>query len=315
MSGPGTASAGTDGTESDSATASTADDPTVTYETLGEGDLRGLLTFTLYPADALTSEDIVGMAGAWRDASLGFDEVDDFFGVYGLDTPFPLPPVDDDTIEHNELLADFDWGAPQDWLLAGNAMKLRLADAEALACLVYRGGEPELELPPASGNFVPNYPMYASTLSTLQPQGCAPDPTTWRPDTYYDLVLYGGELFESNALVGQVHTPPAFELTAPDFAAFQEPVDIQADLELTWTGGLDSGGRLVIRAWDMFGRMMTARAADDGAFTIPASDLQVLEPGPMTITVARERLEDIPFTDGVVKVVTRYEHWGYFDLY
>lgn len=283
------------------------------YDTLGEGDLRGILTFTLYPADAQTGQDILGMAGAWRHADDGVDGLDDFFALYALETNFPGPPTEVDTLEHNDIPAGFQWGAPGDWLLAGNGMKLVRDETEALACLLYLGDPPTLELP--DGTQVSNYPVYASTYSELQPAGCAPDPSTWLPDASYDIVLYGGDVFDTNALVDQVHTPPAFDVTAPDIAEFQLPVDRASDLEITWTGQGNPDNRIVIRVWDVFGRMFTIHAADDGSYTIPADDLGRLDVGPATLTVARENVEDVPFTDGTVRVVSRYEHWGYLDLY
>ncbi len=325
-----------DGTESDPSTAdptseTTPTDPTETvgetevdtetqggsagYDTLGEGPLRGLLSFTLYAADAATGEDILGMAGAWRNEGDELDGVEDFFGVYGLDVQFPAPPSDEDTLEHNAIPAAFEWGGPTQWVLAGTAMKLRLPDAEALACLLYFGGTAEVEFPPSSGTLVPNYPLYAATPSNNQPEGCAPDPSTWQEDTEYDIVLYGGDAFDTNSLVGQVHTPPSFELTAPDIDTFQLQVPADEDLELSWSGEGNDGNRMVVRVFDMFGRMFTVHAADDGSFTIPADDLSMLTAGPATLTVARENLEMVPFTDGTVQVLTRYEQWAYIDLY
>lgn len=307
------------GTATDAGTESSSDTQGSGYDTLGEGDVRGILTFTLYPADAITNEDIVGMAGAYRDIADNpdhdFSTIDDFFALWGLSTAFPPPPAEEDGLQHDGLLPDFDWGAPTDWLLAGNAMKLRLPDSAAHACLLYRGGSPQVAFPPGSDMMVPNYPIYASSYSSLQPEGCSPEAATWLPDTEYDLVLYGGELFEDNSLTGQVHTPPVFEITAPNFDEYQRPVDSMVDLEIAWSGEGNPDNRIVIRVWDMFGRTFSIHADDDGSYVIPAADLQMLELGPITVTVARENIENVPFTDGVVKVTTRYEVWGYFDLY
>ena len=79
---------------------------------------------------------------------------------------------------------------------------------------------------------VPNYPIYAATTSMNQPEGCAPDASTWEPETEYDIVLYGGELFETNSLVGQVHTPASLEVMAPDITTFGLQVPIDEDLEI-----------------------------------------------------------------------------------
>jgi hypothetical protein len=311
----GPAGSGPDG--SGSASESAGDVTDSGEDTLGEGDLRGILTFTFYPQDAVTDQDIVGMAGAWPGDEQILDTVDDFFGVWGLETFFPPPPVDLDALQHDGFAVGFDWGSPTDWLLAGTAMKLALADdsGAAQACLLYLGGSPEVEFPPNSGTMAPNYPIYASTDSSLQPAGCMPEAMNWQPDADYDLVLYGGELFETNVLPARVHTPPAFEVSAPAFGEFQTPLDQSADLEVRWDGEGNPDDRIVIRVWDMFGRMFTVHATDDGSYTIAADALGQLDVGPATITVARERIEPVPFTDGVIKVVTRYERWGYFDLY
>jgi hypothetical protein len=292
-------------------------DPTLTEgsDTYGDGPLRGTLAFVYFAADALNDEPMVGMAGAWRDESLGFEDVHDFFAVYGLGMNLPTPPADADTLEHNDIPAAFEWGAPGDWLLAGTAMKLRLPDAAAHACLLYRGGTPEVELPPGSGMLYPNYPVYAATDSSNQPEECRPDPSAWIPDTDYDIVLYGGDLFADNSLQAQVHTPSALEVTAPDVAQFQLPVDTTRNLEVSWTGDGLAGNRIIIRVFDTFGRMFTIHAADDGNYTIPADALAMLSAGPGTVVVARENVDEVPFTDGVVSVVTRWEQWAYVDLF
>ena len=73
--------------------------------------------------------------------------------------------------------------------------------------------------------------------------------------------------------------------------------------------------RLVIRVFDMFGRMFTVHAADDGSYTIPANDLLALSAGPATLIVSREHLEEVAFTDGVVRVLSSYSQWGYIELF
>lgn len=285
------------------------------YDTLGEGDLRGTLSFTFYAADAANPDPLLGMAGAWRSADDDLEGVDDFFGVFGLGTQWPTPPAESDTLEHNDVPGTFEWGGPTQWLLAGNGMKLRNGDSEASACLLYYGGEAEIEFPPGSGAMVPNYPIYAATESPNQPAGCAPDPQTWEPETDYDIVLYGGELFETNSLVGQVRTPGSLEVTSPDVTTFGVQVPVDQDLEIAWTGEGNEGTRLLIRVFDMFGRMFTVHAQDDGSFTIPADDLQVLSSGPATLIVSRENLDEVPFTDGVVRVHSSYAQWGYIELF
>ena len=162
---------------------------------------------------------------------------------------------------------------------------------------------------------VPNYPLYAATTSANQPEGCAPDPSTWEPSAEYDIILYGGDLFETNVLPAQVHTPDALEVVAPDITTFGTQVALDQDLEVTWTGEAGENTRLVIRVFDLFGRMFTVNAADDGSYTIAADELSVLAAGPGTIIVSREHLEEVPFTDGTVRVLSRYAQWGYIELF
>jgi hypothetical protein len=271
----------------------------VDQDPLGEGDLRGILTFTFYPPDAATGTGHVGLAGAWRDEARDFDEVDDFFAVYALQTTFPPPPSEPDDLSHDAVPTPFDWGRPDDWRRAGNGMKLVTDEVEAVACLLMVSGE---------------YPVYVASHSSLHPEGCEPDLATWQPDTTYDVVLYGGELFETNVLVDRVRTPAAFEVSAPALDVFNLRVPRDEPLEVRWSDNGNSGNRLVIRMMDVFGRMFTVNAVDDGSYAIPTAAMTELAAGPVTITIAREQVDLVPFTDGVVKVVTRYEHWGYLDL-
>lgn len=288
----------TGGATTAATTAGTGSDDGI--DTWGEGELRGILTFTFYPDDPVTASDFVGMAGAWRDVSVGFEDVDDFFAVYGLQANFPPPPEGEDELVQNEVPPPFDWGEPEDWILAGNGMKLVSGDTDALACLLLVGGE---------------YPVYVSTDSSLQPEGCQPDVADWMPDTRYDLVVYGGDRFETNVLTQEVHTPPALDVSAPDISRFNLQVPIDQDLEIAWSDNGNPSNRLIIRMSDMFGRMFTVHAVDDGSYDIPASAMAALAPGPVTLTIAREQIDAVPFTHGGVKVVTRYEHWGYLELF
>jgi len=309
----GTTPNGTDSDPSDGGSnASETDGPPPPPETL-----LGILTFSLYPADPLNDEDILGFAGAWRaptDDWSGWGNIDDFFAI-SLAATYPATPVEPDTLVQSAGFNDFDWGVPGDWLLAGTSMKLETAETEAHACVLFRGGAPTVVFPPGpSGVNTPNYPIYMSTPSANQPEGCAPNPSTWQSDTAYDLVLYGGDLFPNNILAGSVHTPVAFEVGAPDLDAYQEPLSSAEDLAITWSPVGSEGERVVIRVIDQFDRLFTIHAADDGEYTVPAAELQVLSQGFVTFMIARERIEDVAFTKGSVKVVTRIERWGYFDL-
>lgn len=298
---------GPDSTDAD-ASATVDDGPTDDgdpsgVETLGEGDMRGILTFTRYQADPVIGEDRTAMAGAWRIADVGWDGVDDFVAVFEQQTLFPVPAGELDAVQHDDVPAPFDWGDIEEWVLAGTAMKLRVADTEALACLLEVGMVGDI------------YPVYAATASMVQPDGCAPELADWMADTDYDIVLYGGEVFDDNVLLDQVHTPAEFTVTSPDFDHYMLSLSQADAIDLAWDGTGSDDDRFVVRVWDDFGRMFTILATDDGELSIPADALGVLAPGPITIAVARERVRDVPFTDGLVKAVTRIERRGYFDLY
>lgn len=271
-------------------------------ETVGMGELRGILTFTLYPADPVLDYDRLGMAGAWHTEEVGYDTVDDFYAAYGLQIAFPLPPEKEDTLEQNDVPAGFDWGDVEGWLKAGNAMKLAKGDKEALACFLDVGMVFDL------------YPVYAATGSGNQPEGCAPDVKDFVPDAYYDLVLYGGEMFSDTVLLEVVHTPAELEVDEPDLEEFELPIQQSDDLRVRWNASSSKTDRIVIRVWDDFGRMFTIHAKDDGEYTIPAEALGVLTAGPITLTIARERIARIPLDAGGIKVVTRIERWGYLDM-
>lgn len=268
-------------------------------ETWGEGELRGIVTFTLYPADALTGMDELGFAGAWRTNDEDVEQVDDFYAAFALGTAFPLPPALEE-LEQNDIPAGFAWGDVEGWVAAGTAFKLvhPTEEVQAQACLREVGMVLDI------------FPVYAA----VGEGDCGADASQYVPGKDYDFVVYGGEMFDDVVYHGAVETPAAFEVTAPDFADYNAPV-VQSDaLDIEWDGEDPRGYRLIIRVWDDLGRMFTINAEDDGEYRIPADALAVLTPGPITITVAREHIERIPIPAGGVKVVTRYERWGYFDL-
>lgn len=270
-------------------------------ESWGEGEYRGILTFSFYPADALTGIDQIGIAGAWHTDEALIEEIDDFYAVFALQTKFPLPPEDEDELEQNDIPGGFDWGDRDAWFQAGNAFKLATDEVEILACLLQVGTALDL------------FPVYAATQSSSV-EGCVPEPADWVPGADYDLVMYGGDLFPTQVLLGPVEAPQELTVEAPDFAAYNAEIMQGEALDIEWSGEGGSRDRLIIRVWDDMGRMFTINAADDGEYEIPSDALGVLEPGPITITVARERVERIPFPQGGVKTVTRYERRGYFDL-
>ncbi len=294
----GTGTGGPTGTDTGTAVGSSDTGTASGGNTTGGSDeVGGLLTFTYYLPDASDPEPALGFAAGLRAG--GIVGIADFYAVYALQRTFPAPPEDPDTVVDDAIPVPFDWGSPDDWVAAGNGIKLSAGDTEALACLLQVDGE---------------YPVYAAEASDLLDPSCAPDPSAFLPETTYALVVYGGGAFEDVRLDGIVSTPPLIEVTEPDLSTYNRPLDLSQDLAVAWTAG-DGTDRIVIRVFDQFGRTITAHAADDGAFTIPAADLASLSVGPGFVTVARERTARAPLPVGTLDVVTRTELWGYVDLF
>ena len=256
----------------------------------------GVLTFTLYPADASGSPEQLGMAGAWRTEAA---TTDDFFAVRSLGLFFPLAPSEPDTLVVHDP-AVYDWGKIDTWVALGNGVRLRSAGGDALACL---------QLVEAS------FPVYLSDDADMFDPACAPDPTRWVPGSSYDLVSYGGEQFEDQTRAGEVTTPTALTVTAPALDVFDFPLEKTKDLQLAWTADGGEGDRVVIRVWDQFGRQIVVHAADDGSHDIAGAELDKLAAGPATLTIAREHVSELGLEPGTLRVVARHETWAYPDLF
>ncbi len=299
----GEASSTASGSDSETETSATGTETGATgEETVGEvtgepgGDLRGLLNFTYYSADAATDEPLLGVAGAYREETFA---IDDIYALIGLQLHFQAPPEALDTVVEYAPLP-FVWGLSSSWIAAGNGVRFSSADAgSGLACLTMADDA---------------YPLYLAAESDALDPECAPDPTTWAPGTTYDLTLYGGELFEDAHFAGAVTTPAALEISAPDLSVYNLEVDTKVTLDLAWAAGDAPEARIVIRLWDQYGQGLVASAADDGSFSIPAGNLAALSGGPGFLTVTRERSHTINFSAGSVDALTRYETWGYVDL-
>jgi len=268
-----------------------------TETTTGEpGELRGLLNFTYYSADAASDEPLLGVAGAYRMEDF---LIDDIYALVGLQLHQQAPADAVDTVEEFAPLP-FVWGKSDSWIAAGNGIRFSNAEVgSGLACLTMADD---------------TYPLYLGAESDAFDPDCAPDPATWSPETTYDLALYGGELFDDLFVAAAVKTPAAFEVSAPDLSVYNLEVDTKVPLEVAWTAGADPDARIVIRLWDQYGQGLVANAADDGSFSIPAANLAALSGGPGFLTVARERSRTINFSAGSVDALTRYETWGYVDL-
>ncbi|HEY0132767.1 MAG TPA: hypothetical protein VGB85_01770, partial [Nannocystis sp.] len=261
------------------------------------GPNYGLLTFTLYPADAAGSPEQLGMAGAWRTEPF---TTDDFYGVHALGLHFPRAPAAADTLELHDPQV-YEWGKAGTWVTLGNGVRLTAAGAggDALACL---------EL------VADSYPVYFSGDAPIFDPSCAPDPARWVPATAYDLVVYGGENFDDQARGAAVITPAPLSVTAPAIDVFDFPLGKAGDLALAWQADA-AGDRVVIRVWDQFGKQIVVHAADDGSYTIAGAELDKLAAGPATLTLAREHVSEVGLAAGVLRVVTRHEVTAYPDLF
>ena len=200
-------------TSSSSPTTGATDEPGTTTATTGDpgvvGPHFGLLTFTLYPADAAGAPVLLGMAGAWRTTAF---TTDDFYAVHALGLHFPLAPAAADTLESHEPQV-YEWGKAETWVALGNGVRLTHAGGDALACL---------EL------VADSYPVYFSDDAPIFDPSCAPDPAQWLPATAYDLVSYGGETYADQTRTAAVTTPTALVVTAPGPASVTTSAPLRA---------------------------------------------------------------------------------------
>lgn len=268
------------------------------------GEILGVLTVTFTPAHALVDHDVVGLAGGYRSAEVGWEGTEDLYSPIAYQLAFPAAPDEPDTLVSAVPVPAFDWGDDEDWLVAGNGMKLRQGEGgpELLACLLVSG---------TTGQ----YPVYRSSAAMGVADECNPPGTAWSAVTPYDVVLYGGGLFEDNVLLERVTTPAALVVTAPDLDSFAAPLAADEDLTVAWEPGDDPEARIIIRVIDADTNVITVHAADDGEFIIPAAELAALTLGPLDLLVARERTDRVQFTDGGLTVLGRFERWGFLDLF
>ncbi len=264
------------------------------------GELRALITLTFTQDHPLIDGDAVGLAGGYRDEETGWVGAEDLYSAVAYGRAFPSPPDTPDTLVPAELLAPYDYGSPSTWMTAGQGMKIREepGSLEMSACLLHAG----------------SFPLYRSSSAMGVDPTCASDPAAWLPRATFDVVLYGGELFEDNVLINRVVTPQVLTVSAPDLDDFNAPVSASEDLTITWEPDDDPDGRIIIRIVDSLTNVITVHAADDGSFVIPAAELAALIPGAIDMSITRERLERTQFTDGGLTVLARYERWGFFDL-
>jgi hypothetical protein len=183
--GPATAP-GPTAAATDDGTSPTTVDPSGDSDTGEVGPNFGLLTFTLYPADASGSPEQLGMAGAWRT------------GPSPPTTSSPCarsaassraPPRADDTLEHTGP-GVYDWGFGDSWVALGNGM--RLGSTPSPACRSTRTATRSTS---------------ATTPTTSTPPA-RPTPPQWQPATAYDLTVYGNDEYPDETRPA-VRTPAA----------------------------------------------------------------------------------------------------------
>ncbi|MBL4685021.1 MAG: hypothetical protein JKY37_10555 [Nannocystaceae bacterium] len=267
------------------------------------GEIHGMLQFTFSPAHALRADDVVGIVGGFRSAESSWS-VEDFYSPVVYFLPFPNVPAAADTTSFDMMLPEFDYGDAADWVTAGNGMVLRRTDlmGSVTACLQ------DFEVNGDNGG---TFPIY--TTGKAGTKLCYADPSAWESGIPYDVLLFGGAAFGDNELIERVTTPPMLEIESPNLAVVGELVTAGDGLTFTW-GASEVESRIVFRIVDQSGAVLSAHAADDGDFSFSAADLTMLQPGPIDILVARERVDRMLFTDGGLTVVSRYERWGFFEL-
>ncbi|WAS92137.1 hypothetical protein [Nannocystis punicea] len=294
----GDTTGGTDGTSGTTAPTTSGSEPSSSTSDSGivVGEAKGLLNFTFYPETAGGLPAELGMAGAWRTEPF---TTDDFFAVQAWGMHLPPPPEEANTVVNNSIPAPYDWGKDETWITGGNALKLRGAAGESLACLVL---------------VQDTFPVYFSDDAEFFDPLCAPDPAKWVADDAYDVIAFGGEGKDDIVLPAAVTAPPALTVTAPDVATSLFEHDRATDLDIDWEANGGQANRVVIRLIDTYGQMLTAHAVDDGSFTIPSAELTKLAPGPATLTISREQSFDLGLPDGDLRVVLRYEVWADPDL-
>jgi len=273
-------------------------------ETEGPRAIAGLLTFVHRAPHPLDSVGAVGLAGGYRTTEVGWDGVDDLYAPVAYQLAFPaLPEVGE--VSADGPIGSFAWGGTSDWILAGNGLKLAVPDGpEVLACRI------ALEATVANPD---GYPVYVT--SATQAEACAASPDAFVGETTYDVVLYGGDAFVDNVLPARVTTPAKLDVVSPDMSVYGLAIDATGDLVVEWGAGRASESSIEIRLLDGDGTLVSAHAMDDGAFVVPAADLQTLAPGPLDVMVARRRSEEVAFSEGTITVMMRSEQWGFFDLY
>ncbi|MDC0717019.1 hypothetical protein [Nannocystis bainbridge] len=292
---------GTGGTDSTGGTDTPTTGTTGATDTSGTtgvdvGRAKGLLNFTFYPETAGGLPAELGMAGAWRTEPL---TTDDFFAVQAWGMHLPPAPDEPNTIANNAIPAPYEWGKDETWVVGGNALKLRGAAGESLACLMM---------------VQDTFPVYFSDDAEFFDPLCAPDPARWVAGDVYDVIAFGGDGKDDIVLPAAVTAPTALTVTAPDVGVSLFDHDRATDLKLTWDANGGQPNRIVVRLIDTYGQMLTAHAVDDGSFTIPSAELLQLAPGPATLTIAREQSFDLGLPDGDLRVVLRYEVWADPDL-
>lgn len=269
-----------------------------------EGSIHAMLQFTYSPAHALRGDDVVGIAGGYRTAEASW-AVEDFYSPTQYLLAFPDAPSAPDSTAVDAMLPAFDYGVPGDWIEAGNGMLLTRSDGMGSVTGCLRN----IDIVDADGTT--SVPIYVS--GKVGDNQCSGHASVWEPSTLFDVVLYGGDAFGDNTLSERVMTPPALEVTSPNLDMVRATIPAGSPLSFAWDAS-EVDTRVVIRVVDSAGAVISAHAIDDGSFAIPAADLQMLQPGPIDLVIARERSDRMLFSDGGITVVSRYERWGFFEL-
>lgn len=276
-----------------------------------EGDLRLVLGFSYTAPSSLVADPQVGIAAGYRLAEIGWPGVEDVYSPIVYQYAFPPAPEEDSTSQEGPVPA-FEWGFEEDYVAAGPAIRLRRGfdGPSIVACQVNLF---------ATMSDPDGFPLYQT--HSAEGELCEADAEAWEPEAVYDLELLGGDTFTTNYLYERITTPPSLE----DLAVSQDgndinldqlgaQVDSTLDIAFSWNG---SGGdtRVLIRLIDGDNNLVAAHAADDGDYTIAAEDLESLNSGTLDLLVTRERTDEYPFTEGGLMAVTRFERWGFLEIF
>lgn len=117
----------------------------------------------------------------------------------------------------------------------------------------------------------------------------------------------GGTDLAAGSIAGELHAPASFVITSPTFAT---AVPLSGDLPITWTTAGAEPSDVVWLTVITGGVSLTCRLTDDGAFTIPGSQIALLPSGTGTLGGYRYRSREPLLPTGAR--VFAYGIWSHY---